>query len=397
MTDVEGPLRRHLEDGFDEADLQRNWRGIQRRLLRREATVTAKQRLRPALVLGAAMAMLLVGVWLSQRPSKSEGPLRFAEGQAAVARGTVLESNVLATELSDGSKVTLTRDGRLEVLENGAELFRLALHRGASTFEVEPGGPRRWIVEAGLATVEVIGTKFSVQRTTDSVEVTVHRGVVLVRGDRVPGGIRRLEAGRSITLHEPAAVEPGQSSDPEPLPAAPAWDGDASVLSTQSPPATAIPTNARSAAPRSGLPSHERVKPAASLASRPVPSPALTDRVEPLMREADEARRVGDQHRATELLRRVVEDARGDPRAALAAFTLARWVMDDDPRQAAALLSRMLDDGAPRGLEEDARARLVEAHARAGNREGAEAAAADYEHRFPDGTRLADVRRWAHR
>jgi len=49
------------------------------------------------------------------------------------------------------------------------------------------------------------------------------------------------------------------------------------------------------------------------------------------------------------------------------------------------------------GLEEDARARLVEAHARAGHGERAREAAADYERHFPRGSRLAEVRRWAER
>jgi len=51
--------------------------------------------------------------------------------------------------------------------------------------------------------------------------------------------------------------------------------------------------------------------------------------------------------------------------------------------------------GEPRGLLEDAQARLVQAHARAGQWEQAREAAARYEQLYPEGYRLQDVRRWA--
>jgi hypothetical protein len=48
-----------------------------------------------------------------------------------------------------------------------------------------------------------------------------------------------------------------------------------------------------------------------------------------------------------------------------------------------------------RGLNEGALARLVEAHARAGDHAAAQRAAAEYESRYPQGRYLAEVRHWA--
>lgn len=44
---------------------------------------------------------------------------------------------------------------------------------------VQPGGPRRWQVEGGLATIEVVGT-------AGRLRVSVQRGAIVVRGEGVP-------------------------------------------------------------------------------------------------------------------------------------------------------------------------------------------------------------------
>jgi transmembrane sensor len=67
----------------------------------------------------------------------------------------------------------------------------------------------------------------------------------------------------------------------------------------------------------------------------------------------------------------------------------------DEPAVAAGDVARALDLGLPRALQQDARARLVEAHARAGDPARARAAAADYRARFPAGSRRAQVDTWS--
>jgi transmembrane sensor len=109
------------------------------------------------------------------------------------------------------------------------------------------------------------------------------------------------------------------------------------------------------------------------------------------------ARLSGHPGEAVAPLRRVVGEHPGDSRAALAAFTLGRIQLDSLGQAAAAAQSfaQALSLGIAGPLVEDARARLVEAHARSGNRDAARSAAKQYEEQFPSGRHLAAVRRWA--
>src|SRR5262249_38807117 len=97
-------------------------------------------------------------------------------------------------------------------------------------------------------------------------------------------------------------------------------------------------------------------------------------------------------------LTRIVDEHVGDPRAALAAFTLGKLELDTlgQPARAAQLFTRALSLGLGASLVEDARARIVEAYARAGDSAAASSAAVAYEQQFPAGRHLAAVRRWAH-
>jgi transmembrane sensor len=113
-----------------------------------------------------------------------------------------------------------------------------------------------------------------------------------------------------------------------------------------------------------------------------------------LIRRADAARRSGDESTAIVLLEQAIVQARGRPLGAIAAITLARLTMESHPEKAARALTAALASGIPRGLEEDARARLVEARAKSGDRAGARRAAAEYDEHFPGGTRADEIRSW---
>ncbi len=80
----------------------------------------------------------------------------------------------------------------------------------------------------------------------------------------------------------------------------------------------------------------------------------------------------------------------------MVAFTLGRLQLDQlgAPREAARWFERAQSLGVARYLQEDLSARLVEAHARAGNTDGARDAAEEYLRQFPEGRRAEDVRRW---
>jgi hypothetical protein len=114
-----------------------------------------------------------------------------------------------------------------------------------------------------------------------------------------------------------------------------------------------------------------------------------------LLDEADRARQDGDAAGAARLLRRIVDEHRGDPRAPLAAFTLGRVLVEDldQPAAAARAFAEAYELAGGGDLAEDALAREVAAWALAGDRERARRRAELYAARYPSGYRLAEVRR----
>jgi transmembrane sensor len=350
------PLRQHLDDGFEEADVPRRFREIDRRMARPPSRFP-----RAAGVVALAAALVLVAWFGLQRPTSE--PLALAGGELP----TLLEARSSGREarFADGSTVALAADTRLEILRNDGRSFVSVLRRGSGTFDVEPGGPRQWIIEAGLASVEVVGTRFTVTRSADEVRVSVEHGVVLVRAESLPGTVRRLHAGESVEVRAPAppVVKEPERAEPESAP----------------PPPRSAPLPVGSA-PRA--PASVQVE------------PSRADEIDARLAAADEARRRGDREGAIRHLEAVLERAKpDDPRRGMAALSLARLTVRQDPALAATALEGSMQ-GMPQGLAEDALARRVEAEARAGRHARAAELAREYLERFPNGHRAHDVRRW---
>lgn len=335
------PLAPALHDDLAEARVQRMWQRIDHAPARRSGVWLA-------LATAAAVALVLLGVtrWLA--PTPGSRPLSLASGNVPVVLAA--EQRAEAPRFDDGSQITLQKGARVEVLRNDARSFVTALRRGAVTFDVKPGGKRHWVVEAGELSVEVVGTRFRVEREPEGTRVSVEHGVVMVRGERVSGGSVRLTAGQSFSLEAPRA--------------APA-------------PATPEPRVAR---------------PVTSAVRVPV---ARIDPVAKSLTEADAARRRGDSASAAQHFEAAWSSAApGDSRRGLAALSLARLLGAGNPAKAARILRSSLSD-MPSALREDAQARLVEAESRAGNRAGAQQAAEEYRRLFPAGQRLHEVERWS--
>ncbi len=347
--DLPDPISDVLKDTADEARVRRLWRGI-------EARRAAPRRSRgPALAAAVALAAGAL-LWIAWPRASAPGPLALAGGGALSTMDGPRE--VL---LDDGSRIVLEEGARVEPLQSSATAVTLLLARGRARFEVQPGGPRRWSVESGVATVEVVGTVFTVERGVGWARVEVERGVVVVRGERVPDRAARLARGDALTIGErevARAGEPAGAVAPEPA----------------EPP--------RAEPPRELAPRRSRE-----------PAAARSEDAEALMAQADEARRAGRAEEAASLLERAMarED---DASAGVAAFTLGRMELDvlSRPERAARAFSRALTLRLPPRLREDARARLVEAHARAGDREAARRAAEAYRAEHPSGRHTERVR-----
>lgn len=349
------PLREHLDARTTEQEILDVWRRVREK--------RGGRRLRYPAVLAVLVAALLVAVVVARTPvepvgkAEAPGPLAALHGSEEVPLSGGAEL-VHSTDLSDGSRVGMRPGARLSVLENSDHTFVTHLANGHADFTVKPGGPRRWVVECGRATIEVVGTEFSLERSANELRVEVRHGVVLVRGEDVPDHVRRLVAGESLSLTAaaPAASSVGAASSAAPEPSA---FSDVGAVKSQSPKDPPDPTSA-------------------------------------LYAEADRARRAGNAKEATEFLERAVATEAVGHRAALGCFTLGRLYLEElgAPGAAARAFERSLRAGPPRGLEEDVRARLVEARAKMGDSDGARRAASEYRARFPGGRRAADVERW---
>jgi transmembrane sensor len=389
VSRLEFPIKEHLRDPSEDSALRRIWERIDGRL-----PDARRRRRRVAfggLALAAAAAVALVG---SLGVRRDAGPLRFVDGRALAAVDAPTAGAHLA--LSDGSTIELGAGARFSPLESSGTTFLGVLQRGSASFDVRPGGPRRWQVECGLATIEVVGTRFSCERAPGRLRVSVQRGAIVVRGERVADRARRLVAGESLDVVEAVA------STTAPLEVGAGGSGpldeiDETVEASSASPASDPNLGAAAVEAHASwreLARHGRpIEAFATLGTQGVRREARRLGVADLLALADVARLSGHPAEAVAPLERILSDFAHDPQAPLAAFALGRLELDAlaRPHAAAAALERALELGVPRSLHEDVRARLVEAHERAGDGDAARAAAELYLREFPSGRHRAEM------
>lgn len=103
----------------------------------------------------------------------------------------------------DGSNITLNTNSQLRVALTASERH-VDLHQGEAFFEVAKDRQRPFVVEVGSKRVVAVGTKFSVRRDGDDVEVVVTEGKVRVE-ERVAPKHDGVEASAST----PVFLTPG--------------------------------------------------------------------------------------------------------------------------------------------------------------------------------------------
>jgi len=394
MSETQFPLKDHLIDPVDEATIHRVGERIDERLRKPKA-----RRLLPLALVGAtAVVAVSVAAW---RIHRDAGPLRFADGRELVAMDAVTSAGEFA--LSDGSRIRLSPGAHFEPLESSGTTFSAIVTQGRADFEVRPGGPRHWVIECGLATVEVIGTSFSCDRETGRLRLVVRHGAVLVRGERVPDRARRLLAGESLELAEDAHRPPPSSDDTFAYPALPEPTGASGSPAVEPLADLAKDDEGR---PRGRMTTARTWKDLARRGRHGEAYSALG--TEGLRREskhlgvndlfalADVARLSGHPADAVVPLERIVTDFANDARAPLAAFALGRLELDSlgQAQAAATAFRKALALGIPSGLREDVRARMVEAYVRSGDAGAARRAANAYVEEFPNGRHLHAIQGW---
>jgi transmembrane sensor len=360
----------------DPATLDAAWNGIRSKRV---------QRRRQRYVLLSAPAVIVCALALFFSFGR-HSPVSSAPHVLALAGGGTLPSlwstdDGSTVAFDDGSHLEIDRHTALRAVDVASDPSKvnLALESGSVTFDIRPGGPRAWIIEAGATRVRVLGTRFTVKRHRDHVFVGVERGKVRVESARIEGGGRDLVAGQDVDID--SAAEGALAPGPE-VPSG-AAQGDA-VPVTDLPPAAVTPAAPKRPFATAPTPSQESSEPRA--AENAVPLDDLA--------RADAARKDGKPKEALAILQSVV-DAKG-PNAPLAAFTMGKIHSETlgDPVEGASSFELALRLGLPVGLDEDALARVVDCYGRSGKRSEAAHAAAQYEARFPNGRHLARVRSW---
>jgi transmembrane sensor len=375
----------------DEETLDASWRRVQARRARprfvRRAMVAAP------IVAVAALLLLLLRTWLAPAPPVTPvaafappvvlAPIALAGGAALPAEWTA--PSRLVVPLDDGSRLELAPQTLVKSGQGASDRVELAVESGRATFDVKPNGPRTWVINAGPVVVKVLGTRFTVARTGNVVEVTVERGKVEVTG---AGGTQVLVAGqRFASAKADADAEADAKAEAKAEAKAKAKaEAEAKAIALAPAPASA---SAPAPAPASALAPASAPAPASAsaLASASAPPDPLS--------HADALRRSGKPSDAVTVLREVA--ATSDRRAPLAAFTIGKIHAEDlhDAAGGARWFERAISLGLPSGLDEEAHARAVECFARAGSRAEAARAARRYEARFPEGRHLARVKEWS--
>ncbi len=311
---------------------------------------SSARRIRRRVAVGVlATAAAVAGtLWRVDPPAPSVAP---ALETLANAPATAVQStrSPMALNFRDGTHV-LPHDATSEVMiaAAGPRETQIQLRRGGARFDVTPNPDRRFTVDAGLVTVEVLGTEFDCIRAGDRVTVDVLRGRVSVSW---PGGSKILGKGETgVFPPDVQATSDDDVHDPAP---------------SQTPDA---------------------------IGSAPPPSRTPRD-VETLLREADQARKLGRTRAALGILRRVVREHGRDSRAPLAAFSIGRIELERKNYRTAARFFAKVRSMGKTPLAEHALAREAEAWAASGMRERAQDRAREYLRLHPNGPRATEVRR----
>ena len=394
MIDLRFPLKDQLQNPVDEAALHRIAQRIDSRANRRK-----HRRLLP-LVVGGVTAVGAV-IAASSRIHRDAGPLALANGRefAAVDAG----GSTKDIRLSDGSIIRLSHGSHIDPLESSGTTFSAIVTQGRADFDVRPGGPRHWVVECGLATIEVVGTAFACDREPGRLRVEVRHGVVLVRGERVPNRVRRLSAGETLEVVEEIPRPVASVS----LTASISLDtaGSASPVAPETPAGLGNRDDGNSrdrvamARTWRELARHGHNDEAyATLGAEGLRSESRRLGVDDLLALADVARLSGHPAEAVVPLQRILSEFASNAQAPLAAFALGRLELDSlgHARAAVAAFRKALTLGIPQGLREDVLARLVEAYARSGDSAGAQHAAEAYLDEYPNGRHVRAVQGWRH-
>jgi ferric-dicitrate binding protein FerR (iron transport regulator) len=162
--------------GDSSGEIESQWSELE---IRMNQSIPAKQPKSPTTrtfaISAAAVILILLGTV----------SILLFQGQSTIIRNH--ESFTKTYFLPDGTEVNLGPGSKLSYPKNMAEGPRIVTLTGEAYFDVVADPLRTFTVKAGLASIDVTGTKFAVNapRKTDEVEVAVRAGKVLFYNSHV--------------------------------------------------------------------------------------------------------------------------------------------------------------------------------------------------------------------
>ena len=358
--------------------------------------------------LGAsAMAMAAaVALWMRFAPHAVQATLN-GRSVAESAELAAPESQELS--FSDGSAVVLAPAARAVLTHVASDRAELRLNEGHLSASIRKKTGITWTIGAGPYSVQVVGTRFSVdwQRASETLKVSVSEGRVRVFGGDLGAQGIALDAGASLERHHGSPVIAQRTPEPEPSSATVLPSEPATLDAPKNEPAPSLPNSAQA------LPNTARAEASTTtpnflaLAAKGKYRDALqaaekqgfSDLVEKLpgndlVTLANAARFSGNSARAHQALNALRQRFPGRAPAELAALYLARTAEDLDHKPAEAIRwLRVYLSESPRGdLAASARASLMDLLLRSGDTEGARSVARDYLRYHPTGPHAAEAR-----
>jgi transmembrane sensor len=166
-----------------EIDVDNAWNKLHSRLsengLIKDASVVSRSFIRTSYFRIAAIVLLLLGIG---------SVLLYMNDKGVLSRKTVVattdnQKNLQVT-LPDGSNIFLNRNTRLSYRENFGRHGRNVTLSGEAFFEIARDENNPFIVDAGNASIKVLGTSFNIitNNLDSAVEVFVKTGQVMVSG-----------------------------------------------------------------------------------------------------------------------------------------------------------------------------------------------------------------------
>ena len=377
--------------------------------MRRAWKPARRSRLVPYLAMaGVAATVAFVVASLVSRSGRN-GLTFIVEGRAGQA-GTSLTAPSgapLPLRFSDGTRLLIQPGAQARVAEvhdDGAELL---LESGHMDADVRHTGQARWSVVAGPFSIQVTGTRFSVDwaPATGKLVIEMFEGSVIVAGPSLGQGLALREGeALAVGVASPAVVtRMGETHAEPPEPVAPPSQALAPAVAKAliEEPAAQPPTEASPVvAPRpqlswSELAANRRYKEALAAAERKG-FRRLCRQLDAagLLALGDAARYASSPTRARQAYEALVRRFSRNQRSQDALFALGRLEFAAGaPATAAKWFERYLATSRNPPLAEEAAGRLVEIYDRSADDDAAVRAATNYLKRHPDGLRANLARR----